>query len=123
MGNATTILLFFILLMLNDIHEEAMKQNQQIKRLENSAKFQNILFLTVEWRADLREKLLDIHYGKTSTSVDILELLKVIQDAAPDFDVSPLVKELHIRASRIWTEIGGKGVILLKGDSLVVTEV
>ena len=91
MGNATTILLFFILLMLNDIHEEAMKQNQQIKRLENSAKFQNILFLTVEWRADLREKLLDIHYGKTSTSVDILELLKVIQDAAPDFDVSPLV--------------------------------
>lgn len=109
---AIVILLFFILLTLNGIGEEIKKHSKEMKK-------QNNLSLILEWRRDLREKLLDLYHMEKSVSIEMSEIRKVMKEIETDFDREKLVQELNYRISRIWKEMGGKGIVLIQGDELV----
>lgn len=111
MNLCATILLFLILVAILEV-------SLTLEDIEDDVKFQCILSLVTEWRSDLRDKLLDMNSGENTNPIEMTGLLKMVRQRMPNFECQKFIDNTFKRSRRIWTEIDGKGELVLNGETI-----
>lgn len=115
--NYTIFSIIFIFL-LYDIWKVLKEQNTQLEKLLNETKVQNVVLVFSEWKKDLRELLLDVYHHERG-GIYLSDLIKFVTEKGGSLDKIS-INSLHMRAQRIWKEIGGKGSVCISNETLVV---